>query len=209
MGEGDGLPDGAAPWRRLFGEPWFSQVLQKTENGKQKIVLHILGLHTAWCPGPGGPVFQVGDAGRCWLARELTRLDPEIPLLILSHAPLSAIYRPWQQWTVDSPEVLALLSRFPQVLCLHGHAHNAGVSGQWPAAIKGKSWVEVFSTENRKPKTENPLNLSLPATAWPGPQAMQGTPAHLAPGLGPAGCGWGMLSVAASSIQFQPRIWQA
>ncbi len=38
MGEGDGLPDGAAAWRRLFGNPWFSHLLQKSEIGKQKAV---------------------------------------------------------------------------------------------------------------------------------------------------------------------------
>ncbi len=27
MGEGDGLPEAAAPWRRLFGETWFSYAL--------------------------------------------------------------------------------------------------------------------------------------------------------------------------------------
>jgi Icc protein len=131
MGEGDGLPDAAAPWRRLFGDPWFSQVFQKTENGKQKTFLQILGLHTAWCPGPGGPLFLVGAPGRRWLTRELNRLDPEIPLLVLSHAPLNPIFRPWQQWTLDGPQVLALLSRFRQVVCFHGHTHYTVVSGQW------------------------------------------------------------------------------
>ena len=62
MGEGDGLPDGATPWRRLFGEPRFSRVLRKTGNSNQQTTLQIVGLHTAWCPGPGGPFFRVGGA---------------------------------------------------------------------------------------------------------------------------------------------------
>jgi len=209
MGEGDGLPDGAAAWRRLFGEPWFTHLLRKTENRKQKTVCQIVGLHTAWCPGPGGPAFRVGDAGRRWLARELARLDPEAPLIILSHAPLDPVFRPWQQWTVDGPEVLARLSRFRRVFCLHGHTHHAVVSGQWPVVSKGQDFSEIFLTENRKQKTENCLSISLPATAWPGPQALQGTPARLAPGLGPSGCGWLLLSAGSTSLQFQPQIWQA
>ena len=128
MGEGDGQPDNAAPWRRLFGEPWFSRTLPG---------LQVIGVHTAWCPGPGGPLFRVGDPGRRWLARELGRLDPEVPLLLVSHAPLDPVFRPWQQWTLDGPEVLAQLSRFRQVLCLHGHTHHAVASCQWPVVSKG------------------------------------------------------------------------
>jgi hypothetical protein len=210
MGEGDGLPDGAAAWRRLFGDPWFLHLLQKTENGKLKTACQILGLHTAWCPGPGGPAFRVGESGRRWLARELNRLDPEMPLVILSHAPLDPIHRPWHQWTVDGPEVMPRLARFRQVLCLHGHTHNSVASGQWSVVSKGNDFGEGFLKENRKQKTENRLlSISLPATAWPGPQALQGTPARLRPGLGPAGCGWLLLAAGSTSLRLQPQIWQA
>ena len=209
MGEGDGLPDGAAAWRRLFGDPWFSQVLQKTATGERKTVLQILGLHTAWCPGPGGLLFRVGESGRDWLARELGRLDPEVPLIILSHPPLDPVYRPWSQWTVDGPEVLAQLSRFRRVLCLHGHTHNAVTSCQLPVAGKVNGLGEFSFTANAKRQTPKWLHLSLPATAWPGPLAVQGTPARLGPGLGPNGCGWVLLVAGAASLQFQPQIWQA
>ena len=145
MGEGDGLPDGAAAWRHLFGNACFTQVLQKTDNGKQKTVIQVLGLHTAWCPGPGGPAFRVGEAGRRWLARELNRLDPEAPLIILSHAPLDPVYRPWHQWTVDGPQVAAMLAPFRLVLCLHGHTHHSVASSQWPVVSKGNEFAEVFN----------------------------------------------------------------
>jgi len=199
MGEGDGSPGNSAPWRRLFGEPWFS----RTSTG-----LQILGLHTPWTPGPGEPLFQIGDAGQRWLARELDRFVSEIPLLLLSHAPLAPVFRPWQQWTLDGPEILARLRRFRQVLCLHGHTHNAGIRDQELGISTGKGFSEVIFTENRKLKTENCLlNLSLPATAWPQPQAIQGTPARLSPGLGPCGCGWSLLTIEASSFKLQPQVW--
>jgi 3',5'-cyclic AMP phosphodiesterase CpdA len=207
MGEGDGLPDAAAPWRHLFGEPWFSYVLPKTENRKPQTV--ILGLHTAWCPGPGGPLFRVGEAGQSFLARELARLDPETRLLLLSHAPLEPLFRPWQQWTVDGPEVLAMLARFHRVLCLHGHTHNAGIRGQGLGISKDNDRGEIFFSENRNPKTENPLHFSLPATAWPGPTAVQGTPARLTPGWGPAGCGWAVLAGRDSAPKFDSHLWEA
>ncbi len=209
-GEGDGLPDGAAPWRRLFGEPRFSQVLRKAGNGNQQTALQIVGLHTAWCPGPGGPFFRVGEPGRHRLARQLAEMDHEAPLILLSHAPLDLIYRPWQQWTADCREVAALLAGFRQVLCLHGHTHNAGARGRGPgiSEVYDRDWI--FLTENGKRKTENRLlHLSLPATAWPGPQALQGTPASSVPGLGPAGCGWLLLAAGSASLRFQLNIWQA
>jgi Calcineurin-like phosphoesterase len=244
-GEGDGPPDGDAPWRRLFGEPRFSQVLRKAGNGSQQTALQLVGLHTAWRPAPGGPYFQVGESGRHSLARQLGGMNPEAPLILLSHAPLDLIYRPWQQWTADCREVADLLAGFRQVLCLHGHTHNAGVSSQWPVASNGRDESQVFFTENRKPKTVNHLfnagaagsgagisevyekggvfltengkrktanrllHLSLPATSWPGPQALQGTPASSVPGLGPAGCGWLLLAAGPASLRCQLHTWQA
>ena len=200
MGEGDGQLDDDAPWRRLFGEPWFTRTLSG---------LQVIGVHTAWRPGPGGPLFRVGDPGRRRLARELHGLDPEVPLLLVSHAPLDPVFRPWQQWTLDGPEVLAQLSRFRRVLCLHGHTHQAVASGQWPVASKGQDLGEGLLAENRKPQTGNLLHLSLPATAWPQPQAVQGTPARLGPGLGPSGCGWALLAAEAGSFKLQPQVWEA
>jgi Icc protein len=210
MGEGDGLPDAAGPWRRLFGEPWFSQVLPKTEDGKQQTVLQILGLHTAWCPGPAGPGFSMGAAGRRWLARELARLNPDRPLLVLSHAPLARLFHPWQQWTGDAPEVARLLAPCRQVLCLHGHVHLPGVGGQGPGAGQGINWDYGLSRENRGLETANHLcHQGLPATAWPRPLALQGTPADLRPGLGPHGCGWGLISIRDRAWHILPQLWQA
>lgn len=211
MGEGDGLPDGAGPWRRLFGEPWFSRTLPGVQ---------VIGLHTAWCPGPGGPLFRVGDAGRRFLARELARLDPEVPLLVLSHAPLDPVYRPWQQWTQDGLEVANMLAPFRQVLRVHGHTHNAGVRGQglgvsavisdqWSVVRKGEDIWEIFTEDGKRVTANCLLSLSLPATAWPGPEALQGTPARLSPGLGPDGCGWVVLAGKDASLNFESHLWRA
>ncbi len=236
MGEGDGLPDAAGPWRQLFGEPWFSRNL----GG-----LQVLGLHTAWCPGPGGPVFQVGEAGYRWLARELAHLDQDTPLLILSHAPLAQVFHPWQQWTADAGRLTPLLAPFRQVLCLHGHVHQSGVRGQGLAVrgqgfgirglgfgaqesgfgirdsgfgvrkeMPGGQWPasESFcdSDESYFLETENHLShQGIPATAWPLPTPLQGTPVSLRPGQGPRGCGWGLLTLAPDAWQFHPQDWLA
>jgi len=195
-GEGDGPH---TPWARRFGDGRFSFSYQG---------VHLLGLPTALHRRtPCGPAFQVGDEPRRWLARELSRLDPVTPLVVLTHAPLAQIYQPWQQWTVDAPEVAALLAPFARVLCLHGHVHGAGARGQGPGASKSYDSGEFFLTANREPKTEN--RLSLPATAWPLPQALQGTPSCPRAGKGPRGCGWTLLTLRGGAMTHHPRIWQA
>jgi hypothetical protein len=186
-GEGDQSPAGSV-WVRRFGEPNFS----RSHRGYQVIGLDTLLDST-------GPIFEIGAAQRQWLAQELAALDPATPLVILSHAPLARFFYPWRQWTGDAPEIAPLLSRFRQVVCLHGHMHVAGGGGQGPEAVN--------FPENRKPETQS--HLSLPATSWSLPLAIQGTPAHLRPGLSPHGCGWALVTLSQNSRRFQPHLWQA
>ena len=176
-GEGDHGPRGNSAWIRRWGDPWFSRPLRG---------FHLLGLDTSLAPAAGGPVFEIGAVQRRWLGRELALLSPATPLVILSHAPLARLFHPWQQWTGDAPEVARLLAQFSQVLCLHGHVHRAGIDGQGSGAGNDTTDRNIFcrwsSTRNQKPETEN--HLSLPATAWPRPLAVQGTPAAPRPGAG-------------------------
>ncbi len=206
-GEGDHGPRGNSAWLRRWGTPWFSRPLRG---------FHLLGLDTSLTPAVGGPVFEIGAVQRRWLARELARLSPATPLVILSHAPLARLFQPWQQWTGDAPEVARLLGQFSQVLCLHGHVHgvgigNAGVRDQGSGVRNDNNDGNIFCSwslsENRKPETEN--HQSLPATAWPRPLAMQGTPATPRPGLGPGGCGWALATLSPTSHHFRPYLWQA
>ncbi len=182
-GEGDHGPGGDSAWVRRFGVPGFS----RGYRGAQ-----VIGLDPALSRTSRGLVFEVGVPQRQWLARELAKLTPATPLVILSHAPLARLFHPWQQWTGDAPEVIRLLAQFPRVLCMHGHMHRPEV---------------ISLAENRKPKTQN--HISLPATAWPLPQAVQGTPAFWRPGLGPRGCGWALATLSPTSLNFQPYLWQS
>jgi len=231
-GEGDHGPRGNSAWVRRWGTPWFSRPLPG---------FHLIGLDTSLAPAVGGPVFEIGPVQRRWLARELARLSPATPLVILSHAPLARLFHPWQQWTGDAPEVARLLAQFTQVLCIHGHVHSSGVSGQG-SGISGKippilpiekgrmaasltwenwdlggfpeSWVQCnnfapfgTATENRNPETEN--HFSLPATAWPRPLAVQGTPATPRPGAGPGGCGWALATLGPTWGHVSSYLWRA
>ena len=236
-GEGDHGPGGNAAWVRRWGEPWFSRAFRGFQ---------VLGLDTALTPGAGGPVFEIGAAQRRWLARELARLSPATPLIILSHAPLARLFHPWQQWTGDAPEVVRRLGQFSRVLCLHGHVHGAGASepgwgldekippipplekGGKVAGLFGEAGVRAASPPLPKgdlgdfqgpgliytdfescESAGHENHVSLPATAWPRPLAIQGTPATPRPGRGPRGCGWALVTLSAATRRFQPYLWQA
>ncbi|MBI4644421.1 MAG: hypothetical protein HY743_12020 [Deltaproteobacteria bacterium] len=166
----------------------------------------------------------------------MARLDPGIPLIILSHAPLVEIYRPWQQWTKDGPEVMRLLSRFSQVFCFHGHVHQEAVSFQLsavsydrkgitrmeaPPPLVGGGWGEgdFFTPTLTLPQQEGGKKrgtgcrgisrYGLPSTAWPLPSPLQGTLTAPRPGLGPRGSGWALMSLGNNSLQYQPQVWRA
>ncbi|MFZ2089142.1 MAG: metallophosphoesterase [Desulfobaccales bacterium] len=196
-GEGDGHPEeGGAAWD-LFGNGRFFY----TYEG-----IHLLGLHTYWQNTPEGPGFALGEAQHRWLAKILAWLEPDAPLLVLSHAPLMPLYRPWGQWTRDSGPLLERLSRFENVVCLHGHVHRCDRLAENNLTISfSGDWFF------RKPKTENrkPFHLSLPATSWPLPSPVEGTPRKLRPGLGPHGCGWASLCHGGTHSTFRQVLWKA
>jgi len=189
-GEGDHGPGGKSAWVRRWGEPRFSRAFRG---------FHLLGLDTPLNPRAGGPVFEIGADQRQWLARELASLSPATPLIILSHAPLRRIFHPWQQWTGDAGAIAPLLRRFKQVLCVHGHVHGVE-TGVRNDDNGGNNFCSWSLGEN---------HLSLPATAWPRPLAVQGTPRVMRPGAGPRGCGWALATLSDTSRHFQPYLWQA
>lgn len=167
--------------------------------------ISLLGVDTVWQPGaPEGPAFVLGEGQRRWLDHVLTGLNPDKPLIILSHAPLSPVFRPWGQWTADSGPLLRRLSRFRKVFCLHGHVHHSASTVEF-LEIENVGLYQKPTTDNRKPTT----HLSLPATSWPLPQALAGTPRKLRPGLGPRGCGWALLDPRGPSPRLSRVVWQA
>jgi Icc protein len=196
-GEGDGSPvKGNAGWR-IFQEGHFCC----SHDG-----VNLLGLDTTW-QGPPGPGFALGAAQRRWLSQVLPRLDPIAPLVVLSHAPLTPIYRPWGQWTRDSSPVLEHLACFKKVLYVHGHVHHGDM-----LAAKNLDFPRSDNWFFRKPQTDNrkPVHLALPATSWPLPCALTGTPRELRQGLGPRGCGWALLQQQGSQhTQLRQVLWQA
>jgi hypothetical protein len=196
-GEGDNSPDQSTAGWRFFKDGRFCY----TYEG-----VNLLGLDTVWQDGPNGLGFTLGEAQQGWLAAVLPRLDPDTPLVVLSHAPLVPIYRHWGQWTRDSGPLLDRLSGFENVLYVHGHVHHGDLlAGQdLNIPLSANFFFRKQKTENRKP-----AHLALPATSWPLPCALEGTPQKLRPGVGPRGCGWTLLHQGNQAQHFRQVLWQA
>ena len=145
-GEGDGDPRGAAS-RRIFREGRFFYTCQG---------VNLLGLDTVWQDGADGPGFVLREPQPRWLAETLPRLDPAAPLIVLSHAPLAPIYRPWGQWTRDCGPVLDRLARFQNVMFVHGHVHHGDLFAEKKSEYPGVRQTTFPRTENRQPKTFSP-----------------------------------------------------
>jgi 3',5'-cyclic-AMP phosphodiesterase len=188
-GEGDGSPmKGEAGWR-FFNHGRFCY----TWEG-----VNLLGLDTVWQDQSHGPEFALGEAQLRWLSEVLPRLEPNTPLVVLSHAPLVPIYRPWGQWTRDSGPLLDRFASFKNVLSVHGHVHHGDLLAE-----------QNIDIQKQKTAKRKLVHLALPATSWPLPCALTGTPPELRPGLGPRGCGWALLQQGGQTPQFRQVLWQA
>jgi len=195
-GEGDGRPEKGQPGWKLFSSGRFVYDCQG---------INLLGLDTTWQDTRDGPAFALGETQLRWLDRVLAGLDPTQPLVLLSHAPLTPIFRPWGQWTVDSGPLIDRLSQFHQVQCCHGHVHHGGCSAEAGLRVENFCHSPTLRTASCKPFS----HLALPATSWPLPHPQQGTPRKLRPGLGPRGCGWALLNTRGQSFHLKKMVWEA
>ncbi|MDY6992092.1 MAG: metallophosphoesterase [Pseudomonadota bacterium] len=101
-------------------------------------------LQMARLDNPEGSPFMVKAEQRDWLKKDLESLDPQTPIIVLSHSPLYKIFKAWNFWTEDAEEVHAILAPFKSVTVLHGHVHqiiyhqmgnitfNAFMATAWP-----------------------------------------------------------------------------
>lgn len=180
-GECDRHPAFPSVWEEMFGPMPFSFVL----HGVQ-----ICGLDTlAPKAAPGRAGFQVNRHCCHWLAAVLQQSSPATPLLILSHAPLYRLFRPWQWWTEQAESLYHLLAARDRVYLLHGHVHQNIAWRQDRLCFQG-----------------------LRSTAWPLPDVRQGIPSGTLPGqlaeTDPAGCGWMLLTLDSRGHAFlQDHLW--
>jgi 3',5'-cyclic-AMP phosphodiesterase len=118
-GEHDILNDNGAQYRERFGKGtrgsgWYSF--------DQKGV-HFVGLVNVAGISEGG-LGVLGVEQLDWLAKDLTPLSADTPVVVFAHVPLWTVYPKWGWGTDDGGKALALLRRFGSVTVLNGHIHQ-------------------------------------------------------------------------------------
>jgi len=136
VGEHDWFLDLGDKWRDLFGAPSYSF----DHKGVHFVVLMSVQEQDFWTAHQLTPMqrmktvagldnglqrsFEVGEAGRAWLAQDLAKVPRSTPLVVFSHSPLYKLYKKWNFWTDDAEQVQALLRPFRRVTVIHGHTHQ-------------------------------------------------------------------------------------
>jgi 3',5'-cyclic AMP phosphodiesterase CpdA len=59
-----------------------------------------------------------------FVAKDVTALTNDTPIIVFSHIPLFAMYPDWGWATDDAAQALSYLRRFSSVTCLNGHVHQ-------------------------------------------------------------------------------------
>ncbi len=136
VGEHDWFLDMGDVWRELFGEPTYSF----DHKGVHFVTLMSVNEKDFWTEKKLSPMermkivaglddgrqsrFEVGEAQREWLKRDLAKVPKTTPVVVFSHSPLYKYYYDWNFWTDDAEEVQALLRPFQSVTVIHGHTHQ-------------------------------------------------------------------------------------
>jgi 3',5'-cyclic AMP phosphodiesterase CpdA len=109
-GEHDAGPDHGDAYREAFGD------MNYTFDHKG---VHFVALDNVSRPGAG-----LGDAQLDWLAADLARLPPNVPVVVLAHRPLFDLYPEWDWDTKDGARAIEILSKRDNVTVFYGHIHQ-------------------------------------------------------------------------------------
>jgi len=165
VGEHDWYLDMGEKWRTLFGKPTYSW----DHKGIHFVTLNSVVERDFWTKRGMTPMermktvagldngvqspFTVGSEQREWLQKDLAKYPVDQPVIVFSHSPLYKLYKNWNFWTDDAQEVQKILSRFKQLVVIHGHTHQLLTNRIGNIHFHG-----------------------MLSTAWPWPYAPQGMP---------------------------------
>jgi Calcineurin-like phosphoesterase len=82
------------------------------------------GVHFIVLDNVSDPTGSIGDAQVQWLRADLTRLDPEQSIVVLTHRPLFDLAPQWDWATRDGAEAIKLLLPYEYVTVFYGHIHQ-------------------------------------------------------------------------------------
>ncbi len=136
LGEHDFYLDLGEYWESRLGPQYYSF----DHKGVHFVVLNSILTHDEWInkwptpeermntmaglDNPNGSPFMVGEKQRKWLAKDLSKVSKDTPIVVLSHSPLKKIFKNWNFWTDDAEQIQALLKPFDKVTVLYGHVHQ-------------------------------------------------------------------------------------
>jgi 3',5'-cyclic-AMP phosphodiesterase len=88
-------------------------------------------------------LWGVGQQQLEWLKKDVARLSPDTPVIIMTHSPLWNYYPRWNFQTRDAPEIRQILSKFDKVMAIHGHVHQVvynSIGNMTSAGLLSTSW---------------------------------------------------------------------
>jgi 3',5'-cyclic AMP phosphodiesterase CpdA len=192
LGEHDYYLDLGEYWSELFGPHWYSF----DHKGVHFVVLNSILTFDEWTfdrwptpeqrmlemaglDNPNGSPFMVGEKQRQWLAKDLSEISKNTPVVVFSHSPIQKIYKGWNFWTDDAEEVQALLQPFDDVTVIYGHVHQIQynqIGNISFHAVMATAWPWPYprayaQAESHMPKITVPMNRADPfferdATGW-------------------------------------------
>jgi hypothetical protein len=109
-GEHDAALDRGEAYREAFGDPTY----QFDHKGVHFVAIDNVSL-------PGG---AIGDAQLQWLAADLARLPPDMPVVVLTHRPLFPLSAEWEWATKDGDRAIEILQKRQSVTVFYGHIHQ-------------------------------------------------------------------------------------
>ncbi|MCC6698619.1 MAG: metallophosphoesterase [Candidatus Hydrogenedentes bacterium] len=192
MGEHDYYLDLGKYWSELYGPHYYSW----DHKGVHFITLNSVLTYDEWTherwptemqrmiemaglDNPNGSPFMVGDKQREWLAKDLSKVKTDTPIVLFSHSPIQKIYKGWNFWTEDAEQIQELLQPFDNATVIYGHVHqiqynqignisfHAVMATAWPWP-----YPETYAqAEQHMPKLTVPMNRADPfferdATGW-------------------------------------------
>jgi Icc protein len=135
-GEHDYYLDMGKAWRGMFGDEHWSF----DHNGVHFIGMNSILVPDFWSARNLTPhermgmmeelechkcgAWGVGDAQLDWLAKDVKRVSPDTPVVIMTHSPLWDYYPRWNFQTYDAPQIRDSLRKFDKVIAIHGHVHQ-------------------------------------------------------------------------------------
>jgi len=135
-GEHDYYLDMGKAWRGLFGDEHWSF----DHKGTHIIGMNSILVNDFWSMRNLTPHERMGymeelECHQCglwgvqekqldWLEKDVRKLRPDTPIIIMTHSPLWDYYPRWNFQTVDAPEIRMILRKFEKVMAIHGHVHQ-------------------------------------------------------------------------------------